>query len=170
VSGREWGGHARWPPASSLSAAAGEEAEQREDDDDDDDPDNDAEDAPPLGTHFSAQLFRRCNPAGETQKDVSWRPAHGSRIAGGAKQHGVEQLLPFHCECAAESCVAKIELAPADYDRIASHIGRFVVIPGHELPPVELIVERRPGYLVVEKTGEARGEIEREHPRPRHRD
>jgi hypothetical protein len=110
--------------------------------------------------------------------DFSQRAAHNEevfrtineRIAGGAKQHGVEQLLPFHCECAAESCVAKIELAPADYDRIASHIGRFVVIPGHELPPVELIVERRPGYLVVEKTGEARGEIEREHPRPRHRD
>jgi hypothetical protein len=67
------------PPLRRLSAAAGEEAEQRENHDDDDDPDDDAEDAPPLGTGFSAQPFQRCNPAGETQKEVSWRPAHSSR-------------------------------------------------------------------------------------------
>ena len=54
------------------------------------------------------------------------------RIEEGAKQHGVEQLLPFHCECATEACVETIELPPAEYDRIASHRRRFVVVPGHE--------------------------------------
>jgi hypothetical protein len=32
------------------------------------------------------------------------------------------------------------------------------------------VVERHSSCLVVEKTGEARAEIEREHPRPRHSD
>jgi hypothetical protein len=31
------------------------------------------------------------------------------------------------------------------------------------------VVEQHGSYLVVEKTGEARAEIEREHPRARHR-
>jgi hypothetical protein len=91
------------------------------------------------------------------------------RIDEGAKQHGVEQPLPFHCECADDACVKKIELAPTEYDRIASHFARFVVVPGHEEPSVELVVEQHASYLVVEKIGEARAEIEREHPRPRHR-
>ena len=90
------------------------------------------------------------------------------RIEEGAKKHGVEQLLPFHCECATEACVETIELAPAEYYRIASHLAQFVVLPGHEQPRVEIIVERFSTYLVVEKTGEARAEIEREHPRLRH--
>jgi hypothetical protein len=52
----------------------------------------------------------------------------------------------------------------AEYDRIASHRARFVVVPGHEQSSVETIVESYSAYLVVEKTGEARAEIEREHP------
>jgi hypothetical protein len=90
------------------------------------------------------------------------------RIDEGAKQHGVEQVLPFHCECATETCLETIELPPAEYDRIASDLARFVVVPGHEETSVENVVERHSAYLVVEKTGEARAEIEREHPRSRH--
>jgi hypothetical protein len=111
--------------------------------------------------------------------DFAERAAHNeevfrtinARIEEGAKQHGVlNQPLPFHCECGAENCLERIELAPADYDRIAAQIARFVLIPGHEQASVEAVVERHRSYLVVEKTGEARAEIEREHPRPRHRD
>jgi uncharacterized protein YutE (UPF0331/DUF86 family) len=90
------------------------------------------------------------------------------RIEEGARKHGVQQVLPFHCECAADECIETIELLPAEYDRIASHIARFVVVPGHEQEGIERVVERRAGYRVVEKTGEARKEVERHHPRPRH--
>jgi hypothetical protein len=83
------------------------------------------------------------------------------RIEEGAKQHGVEQLLPFHCECATEACVTTIELPPAEYDRIASHRARFVVVPRHERSSVETVVESHSAYLVVEKTGEARTRWER---------
>jgi hypothetical protein len=73
------------------------------------------------------------------------------RIEEGAKQHGVDH-------------------SPAEYDRIAAHIERFVLVPGHEQADVESVVEQHSSYLVVAKTGEARAEIEREHPRPRHSD
>ena len=76
--------------------------------------------------------------------------------------------VPFHCECATEGCVETIELPPAEYDRIASHLALFVAVPGHEQSSVETVVESHSAYLVVEKIGEARAEIEREHPRSRH--
>ena len=94
--------------------------------------------------------------------------AINERIEEGAKQHGVEQLLPFHCECATAACVETLGLPPGEYDRIASHPARFVVVPGHEDARVETVVESHSAYLVVEKTGEARAEIERDHPRSRH--
>jgi hypothetical protein len=92
------------------------------------------------------------------------------RIEEGAKRHGVAQVLPFHCECATVGCVELIELQPAEYDRIASNRARFVVVPGHERPTVEVVVESHSAYLVVEKTGEARAEIEHQHPRSRHQE
>jgi hypothetical protein len=92
------------------------------------------------------------------------------RIEEGAKKHGVQEALPFHCECGIETCVEKVQLPPAEYDRIAADMARFVVVPGHETPNVEVVVERHDSYVVVEKTGEALAEIKRDHPRLRHRD
>jgi hypothetical protein len=44
----------------------------------------------------------------------------------------------------------------------------FVVIPGHEEPQIEQIVETEPEFLVVEKIGEAREQIDRDHPQRYH--
>jgi hypothetical protein len=38
---------------------------------------------------------------------------------------------------------------------VRSHPRRFVVLPGHEETAIESIVEVYPGYVVVEKRGEA---------------
>jgi hypothetical protein len=91
------------------------------------------------------------------------------RIEEGAEQHGVEGPLPFHCECARASCLATIDIPPHVYERVVRERYRFVLIPGHEDEVVEHIVERQPAYLVVEKVGEAREQIDRDHPQKRHR-
>jgi hypothetical protein len=91
-----------------------------------------------------------------------------SRIDEGAEQHGVEAPLPFHCECDQAVCVDTLNIPPPEYERVAQHRYRFMVIPGHEDERIERVVERHPDYLVVEKTGEAREQIDRDHPRPRH--
>jgi hypothetical protein len=44
----------------------------------------------------------------------------------------------------------------------------FVVIPGHEEPQIEHIVETEPEFLVVEKIGAAREQIDRDHPQRHH--
>jgi hypothetical protein len=68
-----------------------------------------------------------------------------------------EQDAPsgFRCECARLGCNELIELTPREYEEIRSHPRRFVVLPGHELPEVEMVVEKRDGYLVIEKLDEA---------------
>lgn len=91
------------------------------------------------------------------------------RIEQGAEQHGVEAPLPFHCECARVSCVGTIDIPPADYERVVRERYRFVVIAGHEDAAVEEVVERQDAYVVVEKVGEAREEIDRDHPQQQHR-
>jgi hypothetical protein len=42
---------------------------------------------------------------------------------------------------------------------------RFVVVPGHEDGSLERVVHREPGFLLVEKIGEAGEESEEQDPR-----
>ncbi|MDQ3940497.1 MAG: hypothetical protein M3238_04000 [Actinomycetota bacterium] len=59
----------------------------------------------------------------------------------------------FVCECADGACAEPIWLSLFDYERLRANPLRFVVLPGHELPAIEEIVEERDGYLFVKKTG-----------------
>ncbi|HZQ88616.1 MAG TPA: hypothetical protein VFA42_01265 [Gaiellaceae bacterium] len=90
------------------------------------------------------------------------------QIEEGAEQHAVSSLLPFHCECGRASCVETIEIPPARYAAIVRERYRFVVLPGHEQPQIERIVESEPEFIVVEKIGEAREQIDRDHPQQHH--
>jgi hypothetical protein len=91
------------------------------------------------------------------------------RIEGGAERHGVETPLRFHCECTRASCVDTMEIEPPEYERIVRERYHFVLIPGHEEPEVERVVERHANFVVAEKIGEARAQIDRDHPQTRHR-
>jgi hypothetical protein len=57
----------------------------------------------------------------------------------------------FVCECADAGCSQTIFLSIEEYERIHADGRRFFVLPGHERTEIESVVERRPGYLVVEK-------------------
>src|SRR5213595_2894484 len=59
------------------------------------------------------------------------------------------------CECGRQGCGGVIALTVADYDGVHAQADRFVVLPGHESPEIENVVEERAGYLVVDKFGEA---------------
>jgi hypothetical protein len=61
----------------------------------------------------------------------------------------------FRCECARLGCNELIDLTPREYEEIRAHPRQFIVLPGHELAEVERVVERRDGYLVVEKIDKA---------------
>lgn len=63
--------------------------------------------------------------------------------------------VSFRCECARLGCSELIELSTHEYEAVRSNPRRFLVLPGHERLEVETVVERRPGYLVVEKLDQA---------------
>jgi hypothetical protein len=73
--------------------------------------------------------------------------------------------VSFRCECARLGCNLLIELSLAEYEAIRGYSRRFLVVDGHELPKVEAVIERRDGYVVVEKGGEAGELAERLDPR-----
>jgi hypothetical protein len=63
--------------------------------------------------------------------------------------------VEFLCECAKLDCTDVLKLSIAEYERIRSSPARFPIVPGHEFPEFEQVVETNEGYVVVEKNGEA---------------
>ena len=86
-------------------------------------------------------------------------------IAAGQWPGEADAVVGFRCECARLGCNLLLGLSVADYERVRADPRRFLVCPGHELPGVEVVVQRRPDYLVVEKVGAAGVEAEARDPR-----
>lgn len=62
-----------------------------------------------------------------------------------------EKRREFVCECADATCNATIPLTRAEYEEVRSQPKHYVVVPGHELPEIEEVVERQPDHVVVDK-------------------
>ena len=75
----------------------------------------------------------------------------------------------FICECADESCDETIPLTLEEYERVRSDATRFAVLPGHELPSLESVVEATGRYVVVAKLGAGGRVAARLDPRTRSR-
>lgn len=71
----------------------------------------------------------------------------------------------FRCECARLGCNLLLELTLAEYEQVRSHPRRFLMIDGHQVPELERVVQREPGYLVVQKLDEAGEKAEEADPR-----
>jgi hypothetical protein len=65
------------------------------------------------------------------------------------------------CECGDADCTERVELLLSEYERIRSDSLLYVVTRGHNIPAVERVVERRDGWEIVRKVGEA-GEVAEE--------
>jgi hypothetical protein len=77
-------------------------------------------------------------------------------IAGLEERHGATTTNPvFLCECADAGCTDRLGVGLETYQRVRQEPRFFFVLPGHENPEIERVVEMHADYLVVEKTGEA---------------
>ncbi len=76
-----------------------------------------------------------------------------------------DQRVPFRCECARPDCAEPVRLTPTEYERVRANPRRFFVVPGHEVVRAELVVERHPDHLLVEKVGTAASVAEELDPR-----
>jgi hypothetical protein len=74
-----------------------------------------------------------------------------------AERHGEHpDSLSVLCECGDVDCTEKIDVSLTTYEWVRSASARFVIVPGHELPESERVVQQGRGYLIVEKFGDAR--------------
>jgi hypothetical protein len=68
-----------------------------------------------------------------------------------ARNDGHGEVL-FLCECGNAACAEGIELPTDVLLQLDAENGLFVVLPGHEIPDLETVVDRRDGYLVVRRS------------------
>ena len=59
--------------------------------------------------------------------------------------------LQLVCECGRRDCAERITLTIDEYRELRSDPLRFAVLPGHEIPQVEDVVQRMSGWLIVQK-------------------
>lgn len=77
------------------------------------------------------------------------------REIGDIQRVRADEPLGFLCECADEACTETVPLTVAEYEEIRTSPTWFPIKPGHELPEVEAVVDRRERYIVVQKEAEA---------------
>ena len=67
----------------------------------------------------------------------------------------------FHCECGrAGGCTDMVWMTLTEYDRVREQDDRFVLVPGHETPTLERVVERSDLYVIVDKIAEVERLVE----------
>lgn len=76
------------------------------------------------------------------------------RAAEWEEQHAQDEAELYQCECASLECREKISLLKPDYERARRDPTYFFVIPGHEIPDVESVIEEHDGWVVVRKDPE----------------
>jgi hypothetical protein len=93
------------------------------------------------------------------ENEVLFRAAN-ERAAQWEERHAEADAEPYYCECAHSECREKISLLEAEYEGVRADSTHFVLVPGHEIPDVETIVEEHEGWIVVEKNPETHHIVE----------
>lgn len=73
----------------------------------------------------------------------------------------------FVCECEDYGCAEPVPLTTQEYEEIRANSNSFFVIPGHEVPLVDEVIETTERYLVVRKRGAGAEVAEELDPRTR---
>lgn len=102
------------------------------------------------------RLARNENHFREINESLSDKHVHAVVVRSGP--------LPFVCECASPECTEAVELTLAEYREVRRDPRLFIVVPGHENPAAERVVEVKPGYAIVEKVGDAAAVAEEQQP------
>ena len=69
----------------------------------------------------------------------------------GPHEYDKNMRIHFYCECSDETCLKRITMTLDRYDEIHKDRKQFLILPGHQVEPIEDIIETRPEYMVVRK-------------------
>ena len=65
----------------------------------------------------------------------------------------------FVCECGTATCVERVRMSLADYERVRAQPTTFLIVPGHDAADVERVVRREERFWVVRKEARVAEEI-----------
>jgi hypothetical protein len=74
----------------------------------------------------------------------------------------VAESMAVICECGRLECSRQIELDIPTYEHVRADPTHFVVLPGHELPDVETVIEEHGTFNIVRKEPGGPAELARE--------
>jgi hypothetical protein len=77
------------------------------------------------------------------------------RIEELAEDFDLMDEMEILCECGHGGCHERIMLTEVQYEALRRIPTHFAVLPGHEIPADERVVEHHGGFMVVEKLGES---------------
>lgn len=60
-------------------------------------------------------------------------------------------MLRFKCECSDENCTVRIPMLLSEYQEIHTDRDTFIVLPNHQVDPIEKVVKESPAYNIVKK-------------------
>ena len=63
----------------------------------------------------------------------------------------INTLLHFKCECSDENCSVRIPMKLGDYQAVHANRDTFIVIPNHQVDPIEKVLKKTRTYNVVKK-------------------
>ncbi len=73
--------------------------------------------------------------------------AQVGEIADEARLETVEIV----CECGDRACTERISMTPDEYVALRESSGYFAILPGHDTPTTEQVIDRRSDYVIVQK-------------------
>ena len=74
----------------------------------------------------------------------------------------VTESMAVVCECGQLECTQQIHLEIPTYERVRADPTFFVVVPGHEIPDVETVVEEHSAFHIIRKDPGGPAEVARE--------
>lgn len=94
-------------------------------------------------------IFRRANEKIGTDLDAI--DAQHIKEGNPDLVRNVDLELHFQCECSDENCNIRIPMLLSKYREIHVERSTFIVIPDHEVEPIEKVLKKTPTYNVVRK-------------------
>jgi len=87
------------------------------------------------------------------------------RMSAWEERHEDDAPELYRCECANAACQEHVSLTRDEYEHVRENSRHFVMVPGHEIPDVETVIESHDGWAVVEKSPSVTPTVEATDPR-----
>lgn len=71
----------------------------------------------------------------------------------------VASKIDVFCECGEDDCMEKITIPRPAYEAVRANSHRFIVATDHVAPEIEVVVEERDSFQVVEKVAAEAAEV-----------